>query len=452
MVHSQAAVPGGRISNSTTSPSATVIGNSIRPCIHQTNMMTNKGNRREGKPVLIKDEKTIRLDRILFDAKEFNENWIQELIHSNPDILPISEIETGFAPAISIGKEVSTIVGNIDNLFISPDGYLTIVETKLWRNPEARREVVGQILDYAKELSKWSFTDLDNSVKKFNQRYNNNSDGLLATVRKHTEVDEADERFFIDNTSKNLKRGRFLLLIAGDGIRESVEDMVEYLTQTPQLYFTLALVELQVYKLNQNDNSLIIIPQLVTRTREITRAIVRIEGNYSTDVKVNIETDLGTETTKQGYKRMTITAEDFFEQLEQNTDKDTVAFANQIIKDSDDLGLYIEWNAASFSIKLPDPQGSGIKIAVFNVDKYGILNLGLSGPQFKTLGLSREISSNFAIDTASLFSNIKQHPVKKHIWDNYSTVNDLQKVYPQFMSRVKQYIDDITTDQQKSSR
>ena len=96
-------------------------------------MMTNKGNRREGKPVLIKDEKTIRLDRILFDAKEFNENWIQELIHSNPDILPISEIETGFAPAISIGKEVSTIVGNIDNLFISPDGYLTIVETKLWR-------------------------------------------------------------------------------------------------------------------------------------------------------------------------------------------------------------------------------------------------------------------------------------------------------------------------------
>lgn len=414
--------------------------------------MTNKGNRREGKPVLINDGKAIRLDRILFDAKEFNENWIQELIHSNPDILPISEIETGFAPVISIGKEVSTIVGNIDNLFISPDGYLTIVETKLWRNPEARREVVGQILDYAKELNKWSFTDLDNSVKKFNQRYNNNSDGLLATVRKHTEVDEADERFFIDNISKNLKRGRFLLLIAGDGIRESVEDMVEYLTQTPQLYFTLALVELQIYKLNQNDNSLIIIPQLVTRTREITRAIVRIEGNYSTDVKVNIETDLGTETAKQGYKRMTITAEDYFEQLEQNTNKDTVAFVNQIIKDSVDLGLYIEWNAASFSIKLPDPQGSGIKIAVFNIDKYGILNLGLSGPQFKSLGLSSEISSNFAVDTASLFSNIKQHPVKKHIWDNYSTVNDLQKVYPQFMSRVKQYIDDITTDEQKSSR
>ena len=195
--------------------------------------MTNRGNRRNGQPILIRDDKSNGLDRIALDAKAFNEDWIQKLIHNNPDILPISEIDTGFTPAISIGREVSTTVGYIDNLFISPDGYLTIVETKLWRNPEARREVVGQILDYAKELNKWTYTDLDNAVKQYNQLYSNNSDGLLATVRKHTELDEADERFFIDNISKNLKRGRFLLLIVGDGIRESVEDMVEYLTQTP---------------------------------------------------------------------------------------------------------------------------------------------------------------------------------------------------------------------------
>ena len=158
--------------------------------------MTNRGNRRNGQPILIRDDKSNGLDRIALDAKAFNEDWIQKLIHNNPDILPISEIDTGFTPAISIGREVSTTVGYIDNLFISPDGYLTIVETKLWRNPEARREVVGQILDYAKELNKWTYADLDNAVKQYNQLYNNNSDGLLATVRKHTELDEADERFF----------------------------------------------------------------------------------------------------------------------------------------------------------------------------------------------------------------------------------------------------------------
>src|SRR5437868_3805532 len=104
--------------------------------------MINKGNRRYGQPIFIKDEKANGLDRIPIDAKAFNEDWIQKLIHNNPDILPISEIDTGFTPAISIGREVSTTVGYIDNLFISPDGYLTVVETKLWRSPEARREVV----------------------------------------------------------------------------------------------------------------------------------------------------------------------------------------------------------------------------------------------------------------------------------------------------------------------
>ena len=413
--------------------------------------MITKGNRRYGQPILIKDEKANGLDRIPIDAKAFNEDWIQKLIHNNPDILPISEIDTGFTPAISIGREVSTLVGYIDNLFISPDGYLTVVETKLWRSPEARREVVGQILDYAKELNKWTFTDLDNTVRQFNQLYNNNTDGLLTTVRKYAELDEAEETFFIDNVSKNLKRGRFLLLIVGDGIRESVEDMVEYLTQTPQLYFTLALVELQVYKLNQNDNSLIIIPQLVTRTREITRAIVRIEGNYSADVKVNIETDLGTEAIKRGYKRITVTAEDFFERLEQKTNKETVEFTKQIINDSEELGLDIEWNSGSFSIKLPDPQGSGIKIAVVNIDKSGRFNLGRSRPQFEALQLSREISYSFAFDTGSLLPGMVQNPDRKHMWVKSSTLSDLQKVYPQFINRVKRYIEDITKEEQKSS-
>ncbi len=416
--------------------------------------MTNKGNRRNGQPVLIRDNQSTGLERIALDSKAFNEDWIQKLIHTNPDILPISEIDTGFTPAIAIGREVATRVGYIDNLFISPDGYLTIVETKLWRNPEARREVVGQILDYAKELNKWTFDDLDNAVKQYNQLYNNNADGLLATVRQHTELDEADERFFIDNISKNLKRGRFLLLIVGDGIRESVEDMVEYLTQTPQLYFTLALVELQVFKLDATDNSMIVIPQLVTRTREITRAIVRIEGNTSADFKVNIETDLGTESAKQqtqGYKRLTITAQDFFEQLQQNTNKETVEVANQIITDSEDLGLYIEWNTGSFGIKLPDPQGSGVKIGILNIDRAGFIYLGYSRGQFEKLQLPMDASYRFSADTAALFPGIKPNSEKKHIWNSHSTLSVVRNVYQPFMERVKRYVEDITNEGQRVS-
>jgi len=414
--------------------------------------MTSRGKRRNGQPILIKEDMANGLERIPFDTYAYNEVWIQKPIHNNPDILPINEIDTGFTPAISIGREVPTGAGPIDNLFISPDGYLTIVETKLWRNPEARREAVGQILDYAKEANKWTFNDLDNRVKQFNQHYNNNSDGLWATVRNRGEFAEADEQSFIDNVTKNLKRGRFLLLIVGDGIRESVEDMVEYLAQTPQLYFTLALVELQVYNLNQGDSSLIVIPQLVTRTREITRAVVRIEGNYSGDLKVMIEPDLVGDNEKQGYKRSPITKEIFSEELEQKTDKETVEFARQIEEDCEALGLDIEWMAASFTARLPDPQGSGVKIPIFNVDKKGHLNLGLAGPSLKKLQLSRDISNCFAADTAKMFTGIQPRPNREHIWDRDASLGELRKIYPQFMERVKKYVEELTAQLKISSR
>lgn len=43
------------------------------------------------------------------------------------------------APLLSLGREIPTPVGSIDNLFLSRNGYLVVVETTLWRNPEARR-------------------------------------------------------------------------------------------------------------------------------------------------------------------------------------------------------------------------------------------------------------------------------------------------------------------------
>lgn len=59
-------------------------------------------------------------------------------------------------------------VGFIDNLYISPAGEVTVVEAKLWRNPEARRKVVGQILDYAAALASMSYEDLEDAVRDAN--------------------------------------------------------------------------------------------------------------------------------------------------------------------------------------------------------------------------------------------------------------------------------------------
>jgi hypothetical protein len=321
--------------------------------------MTTNGKRQNGQPLLISNNATSSMERVPLYSNDFSESWLQKLIHENPSLLPISEIESGFAPAISMGREIRTKAGPIDNLLISPDGYITIVETKLWRNPQARREVVGQILDYAKALSKWTFSDLNISLKSYVQT----SEGVVAKVRRHPGCEDIEEHTLIDNINKNLRRGRILLLIVGDGIRESVEEMVEYLSQSPQLHFTLALVELQVYRLGDSIDPLLIIPQVVTRTREITRAVVRVEGDYSTGLTLNIDSDLGTEPETLQRRlsgRTTLSAQDYFEQLLQNTNSYTVDFVKKVIADSQQIGLSIEWNTSSFGLQFPDPAGSGV--------------------------------------------------------------------------------------------
>ena len=88
------------------------------------------------KPYLITDEKADGRQLSLLASREkvFNEEWLQELLYKHPSILPVDSINSSFAPLIALGREIA----GIDDLFISPEGLITIVETKLWRNPESR--------------------------------------------------------------------------------------------------------------------------------------------------------------------------------------------------------------------------------------------------------------------------------------------------------------------------
>lgn len=409
--------------------------------------MINKGNRQQGTPYFISETNSFQLERIPLNEKHFQENWLQKIIHKNPQILPIDDIESGFAPLISLGREISTSVGYIDNLYISPNGYLTIVETKLWRNPEAKREVVGQIIDYAKELTNWNFTKLNDGVKNSSQLYNNNSKGIIELIKDFENIEEHEEYKIIDNIERNLKRGRFLLLIVGDGIRESVEEMVDFLSNTPQIQFTLGLVELQFYKNPNVEGELIAIPNLITRTREITRAIVKIEN--STNGNVTIETDFIEEKVKPITARTTITEDDFFEQLQQNTDYESAEFAKHILATVKEKGYFVEWRQGAFVAKILDPNGSGSKITLFVTDRKGLFYLMQSGDQLKRLGMSNDISLIYAKNTSQLVKGLFPHPNHPDCWNKYATIKEIKPVFLEFMNEVDNYVENII-DQQKS--
>jgi hypothetical protein len=401
------------------------------------------GNRRGGNPIVVNLDGSIASPRrVPFTERTFEEGWLQALIEDHPELLPIAEIEPAFVPVVSVGREVETKSGYIDNLLLSPEGYLTIVETKLWRNPEARREVVGQLIDYAKDVNRWTFTELEGKVQAYNIRRRQSKLGILDSIREIEDIDESEEQIIVDTISRNLRTGRFLLLVVGEGIRESVEEMADFLQQTPQMLFTLALVELQVYELGtKGGKPLLVIPQVVARTREITRAVVRVEGKAIESVKVEVDTEIT--TAEKPTKRATLSEEDFFNILRERVHAEDVEFAHQIIEDVQRLGCIIEWKQASFAVKLLDPGGSGQRLSLLVVYKHGQAELRELGTQIRSIGLPEQIAFDYAKESAKLFSDCKASEKYPGFWSRPVSLAEIRQKRNEFMSILQKTVDRI---------
>src|SRR3989442_7228924 len=222
----------------------------------------------KARPFLIKEDTFgERLNAVGENERLHDESWLQEVLRKHPDILPVGEIEPIFHPLIPIGREVAVAGGKIDNLFISHRGYLVLVETKLWRNPEAKRDVVSQTIDYGSSISKWTYTDLDKVVRDYTKKYADQTYGLTDWVSHQCGPVEGGTEFFEETVAKNLRLGRFLTLIVGDKIRPSVIEMLEYIRKYPSLAADLALIELSCYRWQpESDWPLLVVPSIVNRT------------------------------------------------------------------------------------------------------------------------------------------------------------------------------------------
>src|SRR4051794_21870200 len=146
----------------------------------------------------------VPLRRVPLAAGDRNEAWLRDFLLDHPTVLPTAAIDSAYVDPIPVCRELRTPAGPIDCLFVTRFGGLVLVECKLWRNPQARREVVGQILDYAKEIAGWGYSDLQREVSVARgERGKNALFDLVAT--RHPGTDEAT---FVDAVTHNLDRGR----------------------------------------------------------------------------------------------------------------------------------------------------------------------------------------------------------------------------------------------------
>jgi hypothetical protein len=209
------------------------------------------------------------------DEGGYDERWLQNLVAAHPSVLPIQDIEAAFTPAISVCTELPVASGFVDNLLVTPTGNLIAVECKLWRNPEARRKVVAQVIDYAKDLQHLDYSGLESAVRSARKdaAFRLYDHAMGAADEPDAPVDEPR---FVDTVSRNLRKGRCLLLIVGDGVTEEAEAMGEFLQQHAGIHFALAFVQLAVHELPGTSRRLVT-PLVALRTTNIVRGIVHVD-------------------------------------------------------------------------------------------------------------------------------------------------------------------------------
>ena len=304
------------------------------------------------RPYLIadKDAEGEELHGLPVHEKVFDEIWLQEVLFRHPSILPIELVDEDFGPLIPIGQEIASI----DNLFISPKGLLTIVETKLWRNPEVHRTVVAQILDYAKGLTTWSYKDLDDAVQGFMQKSFGKPKSLFKAVKDHVRNLEVSEIEFQDLVQGGLTDGRFALLVVGDRIFPGATELAEIIQSAPRLRFSMNFVELQCYRLKKDSNwPLVVFPAFVAKTREVERAVVRITYKQEKP-EVKIDTP-SIEPTSRGHTSLRV----FIASLP----PDAREIFRPYIEKWMNEGYFVYWGIAGFSLRI---DWKGKKATIFD--------------------------------------------------------------------------------------
>lgn len=190
-----------------------------------------------------------------------DEQWLQRLIHKHPSCLPMDQIEPGLSSLVPVCMELPLSSGYLDNLMMTPEGDIVIVEVKRFQNPQARREVVAQALDYATSLFGMNYTELEQAVLR--------SD--FGQARKPTQLydlfsdaETLDEAAFIDAVNMNLKNGRIVVLVVGDGIKSEAEDLANGLQSHAGFHFTFALIELAIFNA-VSDDELLVVPSVLAK-------------------------------------------------------------------------------------------------------------------------------------------------------------------------------------------
>ncbi len=213
--------------------------------------------------ILNKNQSLVELN----ESEFVNERQFQELLENYPKLISGSQINPDnprkwllISREFGVPDEES---GNnkwsLDHLFIDQDGIPTLVEVKRSTDTRIRREVVGQMLDYAANaVTYWSISEIRNKFENYCQENKLDSEiKIQELIDKNGDIDK-----FWDTVDTNLKAGKIRMLFVADKIPKELQRIIEFLNEQ------MTPAEVLGVEIKQFSNGTIktLVPRVVGRT------------------------------------------------------------------------------------------------------------------------------------------------------------------------------------------
>ena len=212
------------------------------------------------------------------------EDTLQELVAKYPGLLSGEQMNPDSPRRfILVGREhgIADIVGgsnrwSLDHLLIDQDAIPTLVEAKRSSNPQIRREIVGQMMDYAAHATQtWNVGSIRRVFEERLEAAGQYPDSLLAQLLQSEAEPDADA--FWQQVETNLRAARLRLLFVSDGIPDELTRVVEFLNEQMPGIEVLA-VEIKQFK---GCTGTTLVPRVIGRTSEAIAATDRSIGTRS---------------------------------------------------------------------------------------------------------------------------------------------------------------------------
>ncbi len=180
-----------------------------------------------------------------------SEDLLQELLAKYPDLLAGDQVDTAeprrwllvSREAGVPGEEEGAGRWSVDHLFLDQDGIPTLVEVKRSTDTRLRREVVGQMLDYAANaIVYWPANEIRRQFELRCEKENESPDELLGALID----DDAVQRQYWDKVATNLRAAKIRMVFVADVIPDELRRIVEFLNEQMNPAQVLA-VEIKQY-------------------------------------------------------------------------------------------------------------------------------------------------------------------------------------------------------------